>query len=353
MRVEHYFDQSAKVLRIRKALELPVIEGDLANISSTESQCVTPQSEMSAASPASSDNGTSKKLRQPDKKSKVGRPPNAFILYRKHHHPLIVQSQPDLPNCEISKVLGKQWHSEPADVHAEWTALADKIKKQHALENPGYQYAPRKSSEKKRRMTAKKLALQAAKPAGVSFDIALHAAKPAADSFDIDMMDVATFEKPLPAPMAANRPHEVAAFYNTDQQISTNVLLSNERKSTFPSRFKKNYNTDDMSTVFPAGHDNVEHDYNIRAARYEPRDASERITFSSGPYSDVRSYQVATSLAADQFMNDLIDWDGIEADAQLIHNAVDQSNLEVVEFETEADRAQFQQEMNRVLAMFE
>ena len=37
------------------------------------------------------------------KKVKVARPPNAFILYRQHHHPLLKNQNPDLHNNQICK----------------------------------------------------------------------------------------------------------------------------------------------------------------------------------------------------------------------------------------------------------
>lgn len=89
---------------------------------------------------------------------KVPRPPNAFILYRKHFHPILKDQNPHLHNNEISVILGKKWNNEAEDVKSEYRIRADKIKKKHAIDNPGYQYAPRKPSEKKRRMTARKLA---------------------------------------------------------------------------------------------------------------------------------------------------------------------------------------------------
>lgn len=54
--------------------------------------------------------------------------------------------------------MGKQWKDESDEVKAYWKAEADAIKEQHAKDNPDYQYAPRKPSEKKRRMTSRKLA---------------------------------------------------------------------------------------------------------------------------------------------------------------------------------------------------
>lgn len=38
------------------------------------------------------------------KAAKVPRPPNAFILYRQHHHPKIKESYPDFQNNDICKL---------------------------------------------------------------------------------------------------------------------------------------------------------------------------------------------------------------------------------------------------------
>ena len=37
------------------------------------------------------------------KEDKVARPPNAFILYRQHHHPLVKAGHPRLHNNQICK----------------------------------------------------------------------------------------------------------------------------------------------------------------------------------------------------------------------------------------------------------
>ncbi|EFE43237.1 mating type protein MAT1-2-1 [Trichophyton verrucosum HKI 0517] len=104
------------------------------------------------------------------KAPKVPRPPNAFILYRQHHHPVIKAAHPEYHNndiCELATkynliyslltlqavLLGKKWKAESSETKAHFKALAEEIKKKHAEENPGYQYVPRKPSEKKRRCT--------------------------------------------------------------------------------------------------------------------------------------------------------------------------------------------------------
>lgn len=92
------------------------------------------------------------------KKSKIPRPPNAFILYRQHWHPHYKQQSQSMHNNDISKEIGKRWRLETEEVKAKYRKLAEDLKENHAAQNPGYHYAPRKPGEKRRRMTAKKLA---------------------------------------------------------------------------------------------------------------------------------------------------------------------------------------------------
>ncbi|KAL8863467.1 MAG: hypothetical protein Q9178_000148 [Gyalolechia marmorata] len=120
--------------------------------------------------PASSPDGHEKvtvlqpKSKAITKKDKVARPPNAFILYRQHHHPIVKSRNPDLHNNQISIMLGQQWQNEMAEVKAQFKSMAEEIKKKHLSAHPNYQYQPRKPAEKKRRMTrrkAEKLSAQA------------------------------------------------------------------------------------------------------------------------------------------------------------------------------------------------
>ncbi|KAJ9286288.1 transcriptional regulator family: HMG [Paecilomyces variotii] len=82
---------------------------------------------------------------------KVPRPPNAFILYRQHHHPIVKAAHPEFHNNDISVVLGKQWKGESQHVKAHFQALAEQIKRKHSEAYPNYQYTPRKQNDKKRR----------------------------------------------------------------------------------------------------------------------------------------------------------------------------------------------------------
>lgn len=88
--------------------------------------------------------------------AKVPRPPNAFILYRQHHHHRIRRDDPDIKNNDISRRVGAMWAGERKEVKEYYQRKAVDLKAQHAKLHPDYQYAPRKASEKKRRTSQKK-----------------------------------------------------------------------------------------------------------------------------------------------------------------------------------------------------
>ncbi|MCJ1323159.1 hypothetical protein MMC15_008513 [Xylographa vitiligo] len=93
-----------------------------------------------------------------DKNDKIPRPPNAFILYRQAHHPVIKALYPEIHNNQISVIMGKQWAAEEPEKRQQFKSMADDIKEQHQRANPGYCYQPRKPTDKKRRMSKKKAA---------------------------------------------------------------------------------------------------------------------------------------------------------------------------------------------------
>ncbi|TKA76201.1 hypothetical protein B0A49_03044 [Cryomyces minteri] len=97
---------------------------------------------------------------KPAKKAiaKIPRPPNAFIMYRQHHHPLVKAAFPNIHNNQISVILGNQWKNEKQEVKHEYKKKAQQVKQKHFEDHPDYQYQPRKPSEKKKRMTKRKAA---------------------------------------------------------------------------------------------------------------------------------------------------------------------------------------------------
>lgn len=104
------------------------------------------------------------------KATKTPRPANSFILYRQFHHSAVVSNHPNTHNNQICKytdgfvavsisdsqiaqIIGKMWKNEPQAVKDDWKRKSEVIKHQHAIDNPDYQYQPRRPSEKKRRRT--------------------------------------------------------------------------------------------------------------------------------------------------------------------------------------------------------
>ncbi|KAJ6786447.1 hypothetical protein PWT90_03332 [Aphanocladium album] len=87
----------------------------------------------------------------PRKHTKIPRPPNAYILYRRDRHSLVKQGDPGLTNNEISQILGKAWNAEPPSVRQRYKEMSEKIKKTLLEKHPEYSYQPRKPSERKRR----------------------------------------------------------------------------------------------------------------------------------------------------------------------------------------------------------
>lgn len=67
-------------------------------------------------------------------------------------------------------LIGRQWKDESDEVKAKYQAKAAEEKRQHLIDHPGYQYQPRKPSEKKKRMTKNKLAKLRAQSADANYD---------------------------------------------------------------------------------------------------------------------------------------------------------------------------------------
>ncbi|OAQ98576.1 hypothetical protein LLEC1_01563 [Akanthomyces lecanii] len=97
----------------------------------------------------------------PRKHTKIPRPPNAYILYRRDRHTLVKQQEPHLSNNEVSQVLGKAWNAEPPEVRQRYKEMSEKIKKALLEQHPEYQYQPRKPSERKRRRKRSRITKEA------------------------------------------------------------------------------------------------------------------------------------------------------------------------------------------------
>lgn len=244
-------------------------------------------------SPASStDAVANSRAATPEKKSKVPRPPNAFILYRKHHHPLLKEKNPDMHNNDISVILGKQWNGESEKVKNEYRARAEKIKRKHAVDNPGYQYAPRKPTEKKRRMTARKLTQLGFENAGehLNYVMSLGQSPSAAESIGV---------------ARASQPGYLSSL--TDE----------------PS---------DISVILPAPQEQLQQQSDVLQNLAQPE---QLLSFDDELQQSHLIASPAQSTQNDQaFMNSLIDWNGVRRDAALVFGATlaEAQDLATVEY---------------------
>ena len=268
------------------------------------------------------------------------RPPNAFILYRKDRHPAIKQANPDFHNNDISRLLGKSWKAEPEAVQADYRARAECIKHQHAINNPGYQYAPRKPGDKKRRMTKKKLArLQSANSTN---DIADHVRTNADDDLLSDLESDGNMQK---SSTCANPP---AAEDYIESRRSPQV---------------SHLHVNDMGNIeitLPSNNLNIFNE----AQAYQNQHGA----YATAPFVPGNAHQVTTSTPQyvqndDAFFNSLIDWNGIADDvAQLKDsNATAEELAELADLELgnsflslsdETARAAFHEEIDRTLGFF-
>lgn len=56
---------------------------------------------------------------------------------------------PRLSNPQISKIIATKWKNERVDIKGQWKGLAEDEKNRHRLQNPDYQYRPRRKKGKK------------------------------------------------------------------------------------------------------------------------------------------------------------------------------------------------------------
>jgi hypothetical protein len=80
-----------------------------------------------------------------NKKKKIPRPANSFILYRRHYQSQIQKNNPGISNNEVSKTLGEMWKTASPQERARFASMAQQAKYAHQEMYPDYKYRPRKS----------------------------------------------------------------------------------------------------------------------------------------------------------------------------------------------------------------
>ncbi|KAK4236147.1 hypothetical protein C8A03DRAFT_17188, partial [Achaetomium macrosporum] len=84
--------------------------------------------------------------RSRERRGKIGRPCNAFMLYRMSYMPRIEaycrRRADSSHNAHISSIAGASWRQEPDEVRAAFAAWAEQDKAGHRRAFPGWKYSP-------------------------------------------------------------------------------------------------------------------------------------------------------------------------------------------------------------------
>lgn len=91
-----FIDESINAFRLMRT---PTFSGSAVSVASHDTLVKVPKKGSFGSS-------TNQREKPPvsSKAAKVPRPPNAFILYRQHHHPKIKEAYPDFQNNDICKL---------------------------------------------------------------------------------------------------------------------------------------------------------------------------------------------------------------------------------------------------------
>ncbi|KZF20493.1 hypothetical protein L228DRAFT_285192 [Xylona heveae TC161] len=265
--------------------------------------------------------GTPQRLGRHGRAGRVPRPPNAFILYRRHHHPIVKANNPNICNNDISIILGSQWRYEKPEIKAEFFALADILKCKHHETHPNYQYQPRKASEKKRRMTRRKAA--ALKNTGNSAEGGpAHAST--SDPTTTPVVPVADCTHELPATIADTPPeqNEHWIFPATQEEFDSAFVQHLEILREVPTEdqlvpaFKVNKSAN-LEINFPLDEEALNNfllDWNVANASAPPLsdDASRIQSVAPAALSSVLSERC---IEDEQFFTNTASWDQVERDA--------------------------------------
>ncbi|KAK2503237.1 hypothetical protein MC885_018820, partial [Smutsia gigantea] len=84
-----------------------------------------------------------------DRDGHVKRPMNAFMVWARIHRPALAKANPAANNAEISVQLGLEWNKLSEEQKKPYYDEAQKIKKKHREEFPGWVYQPRTGKRKR------------------------------------------------------------------------------------------------------------------------------------------------------------------------------------------------------------
>ncbi|XP_037035628.1 putative transcription factor SOX-14 isoform X2 [Bradysia coprophila] len=84
----------------------------------------------------------------------IKRPMNPFMVWSQIQRRIICEKTPDMHNAEISKNLGARWKDLTEVQKQPFIEEAERLRKLHSLEYPGYKYCPKKKQPKSQKRIA-------------------------------------------------------------------------------------------------------------------------------------------------------------------------------------------------------
>ena len=100
----------------------------------------------------------SKREAKQAKQAKIPRPPNSFIIFRSERHNLVRESHPNIPNTEVSKIIGEMWKKLSDSEKQEFEKKAEQAKKEHSEQYPTWKFCPRRRRRRMKKLTGQKYA---------------------------------------------------------------------------------------------------------------------------------------------------------------------------------------------------
>ena len=83
-----------------------------------------------------------------ERKEKVKRPMNAFMVWAREKRPEVAKKFPDLNNAEVSEKLGSAWNALDVEQKQPYYDEAQRLKTEHQRLHPDWVYEPRPKKQK-------------------------------------------------------------------------------------------------------------------------------------------------------------------------------------------------------------
>lgn len=80
-----------------------------------------------------------------DEPEHVPRPMNAFMLFRQQMQSSVREQQPQLNNCQVSKVVAQLWRNLTPEQRLTYHRQAAKLKEEHEARHPNWRYKPKRA----------------------------------------------------------------------------------------------------------------------------------------------------------------------------------------------------------------